>query len=132
MFRLCDKFPNHCLDNGDVSVEQSTGSSAQQGYPEVGGKSHDNHAKHGADASYKEYWLSPDPVGEAAPVHAHQGLGEGEGRDEQARVEGGVIFVTDLESLDKSPGVWEDGCQSYRLGKSNDGYGDRSAYCAGF
>lgn len=41
--------------------------------------------------------------------HSGTGLGQGEGRDEQARVEGGIALVADLEMKDKLPGVWKDG-----------------------
>ena len=122
MLWLCDQLSDHCLNDGNVSVEQSAQGTPQEGDPEAGGKAHHDHAEHGADAPDEQDRLSSNSVGQTAPEHAHQGFRKGERRDEQAGIEGGVIFVANLESLYQSPCIWEDGRKSYRLGEANDSY----------
>lgn len=51
----------------------------------------------------------------ATNVHSRNRLGQGERRDEQAGVEGGIAPVADVEVEDELPGVWEDGSECDRL-----------------
>lgn len=51
MFRSSDQFANHCLDHGNVPVEEATDGSSEKGNPEVGGKAYHDHAEHRAHAS---------------------------------------------------------------------------------
>jgi hypothetical protein len=121
MLWLGNQLANHGLDDSDVAVQQPAKRTAKQRHPDVVGKSDHHHTEHRADTSEQQHRLSADAVRQAAPVHAHHGLGKGEGRDEQAGVEGGVIFVADLEALDKSPGIGEDGGERDGLGEADDG-----------
>lgn len=123
MLWLGDQLANHGLDDANVSVQQPAEGAAKQCHPDVLGETDHHHTEHRADTSEQQHWLSPDAVRQAAPVHAHQGLREGEGRDEQAGVERGVIFVADLEALDKGPGIGEDGGERDGLGEADDGWG---------
>lgn len=120
MLRLGDQFTNHGLDDADVAVKKTADGSASQSNPDVGGEADHDHAEHSADASQEKYGFSSDTVRETAPVHAHQGLREGEGGDEEAGVEGCIFSVADFESLDEGPGVGEDGGECDGLGETND------------
>lgn len=121
MFGLCHQFSHHGLDDSDIAVEQATGHTGKQGEPDVGCEAHHDHGQHGAEAAQQENRLAADPVRQATPVHAHQGLGQGERRDEEAGVEGGIILLSDLEPLDEGPGIGKDGREGNGLGESNDG-----------
>lgn len=121
MLGLCDELANHCLDDADVAVEKSTYGSSEQCNPHVGGEAYHDHTEHGSHTSQHQDRLAADSIREAAPIHAHEGLGEGEGRDEQASVEGGILLAADLELFDQSPGIGKDGSQSDGLGKANNG-----------
>lgn len=54
-------------------------------------------------------------------LHSRQGLSQGESRDEDAGVEGGMAFVADLEMKNELPGIWEDGGERDRLCNSYEG-----------
>ena len=116
MFGLRYQLADHGLDHGDIAVEKAADSTSQQSNPKVGGDAYHNHAEHGPDASQQEDRLAADAVGETAPVHAHQGLREGEGGDEETGVEGCIFLAADFEPLDELPGVGEDGGEGDRLG----------------
>jgi len=126
VFGFCDELANHGLDDGNVSVEKTANHASQQGHPDVGREANHDHAEHGPDASQQEDGLPSDSVRETAPVHAHQGLGEGEGGDEEAGVERGIVLVADLESLDQGPGIGEDGGEGDGLGEADNGLGGLS------
>lgn len=121
MFRLGDEFANHGLDDADVAVEETTYGSTEQSNPNVGGESYHDHAKHGAHAADDEDGLAADAVRQAAPVHAHEGLGEGEGGDEDAGVKGGIFFVSEVKLFDESPGIGKDGRERNGLGQAHNG-----------
>lgn len=121
MLGFRDELANHGLDDANVAVEETPYGASGQRDPDVGGKSHHDHAKHGTHTAEDEDWLAANAIRQAAPIHAHQGLGEGEGGDEETRVEGGILLVSDLEPLDKSPGIWKDGSEGDGLGKANNG-----------
>jgi hypothetical protein len=123
MLRFGDQLANHGLNNTNVAVQETTQGASEQRNPQVLRKTDHDHAEHGADAAQQQDWFTTDAIRQAAPVHAHQGLGQGEGRDEQPRIEGSVIFVADLEALDERPGVGEDGGERDGLGEADDGCG---------
>jgi hypothetical protein len=123
MLRLGDQFPNHCLNDSNIAIQKPAYCSPQQSNPDVGGKPNHDHAKHGSQASQEEDWLSAYAIRQSTPIHAHKGLGEREGRNEEAGVEGGIFFVSNFESLDESPGIGENRCQGNRLRETNDAYG---------
>ena len=54
-------------------------------------------------------------------MHARQGLGEREGRNEEARVEGRILLAADLEALDEGPGIGEYGGEGDGLREADDG-----------
>ena len=112
---------NHGLDDSNVSVEETADNPSQQGHPDVGGESNHDHAEHCPDTPKQEDGLPPDSVRETSPVHAHQGLGEREGGNEESGVERGIVLVADLESLDKSPGIGKDGGEGDGLCETDDG-----------
>lgn len=106
-----DQLTDHGLDDANVAVEKPAEGTAGEGDPQVACHADHDHAEHGAEAADEQDGLAANAVGEATPVHAREGLGEREGRDEEAGVEGGIFLLADLESLDKCPGVGEDGGQ---------------------
>ena len=105
---LGHQLSHHGLDDANVAVEEATERSPEKGNPNVGGKSNHDHAEHGAEATQKQDWLAADSIRHPAPVHAHEGFGKGEGRDEEASVKRGIVLATDFEPLDQSPGVGKD------------------------
>jgi hypothetical protein len=125
MFGFFDELANHGLDDADVAVEETTYGSTEQSNPNVGGESYHDHAKHGAHATNHEDRLAADAIGQASPVHAHEGLGEREGRDENTGVERGIFSVSEVKLFDECPGVREDGSESNRLSKANGGCGGK-------
>ncbi len=124
MLRLRHDFCDHGLDNANVAVQKSADGSPEQGNPDVGGESHHDHAEHGPDAPEQQDGLAADAIREAAPVHAHDGLGEREGGDEEAGVERGILLIADLIPLDEGPGVGEDGSEGNGLSKADNGWTD--------
>lgn len=123
MLRLRNQLANHGLNNTDVAVEEAANGPADQSNPNVGGKTDHDHAEHGADASQEQYGFASDAVRKTTPVHAHQGLGEGEGGDEETGVEGGIFGVANFKPLDECPSIGKDGCEGDGLGKADDGCG---------
>lgn len=119
MLRLADQLTDHGLNHTNVAIQGSAEDSTNQCYPNVGGKSEDDHAEHGASAAYEQDWLSPNTVRESSPIHAHHGLREREGRDEQARVGGGIFLVANLESLHELPGIGKDRSESDGFREAN-------------
>ncbi len=109
MFGLGDKLANHGLDDTNVAVEKTTKCATEQSNPNVGGETDHDHTEHGTYTAKDQDGLAADSVGEATPVHAHDSLGQRKGRDEDTRVEGGILFVTKIELFDQGPGVWIDG-----------------------
>jgi len=87
MFWLRNQLADHGLNDANVAIQQAANSTPEKGHPDVVSKADHDHAEHGADASQQQDRLATDSIRQAAPVHAHQGLREGEGRDEQAGVE---------------------------------------------
>lgn len=87
MFGLGDELANHGLDDTNVAVEKTTDSATDQSNPNVGGEADHDHAEHGSHAAKDQDGLAANSVREATPVHAHDSLGQGKGRDEEARVE---------------------------------------------
>lgn len=119
MFRLRNQLSNHCLDDSNVSVQGSTEDTSSEGNPDVVGKPKNNHRNHGPNASQQEDRFPANAITQTPPVHTHQGLRQGEGRDEQAGVGGCIFFVADLEALDKLPGIWKDRSESDGLGETD-------------
>jgi len=122
--RIGGQLANHSLQDANVSVEQATDGSAQERDPDIFGKADDEHAQGGAQAADEQDGLAADAVREAAPPHAHGGLAQRKGRDEQAGVKRGILPLTDLEPLDEGPGVGEDGGQRDGFGKTDDGWSE--------
>lgn len=122
MLRLGNQLAHHGLNNPNIPIQQPPNRPARQRNPNIRRKAHQHHAEHRADTPQQQHGLPPDPVRQPAPVHAHQGLHERKGRDEQAGVEGGVILAADVEALDQRPGVGEDGGQRDGLGEADDGW----------
>lgn len=122
MFRFGDQLTDHGLNYANVAVEGSAKDPPYQRNPDVGGESEDYHAEHSSGASHEQHWLSSNAVGESPPVHAHHGLRERKGRDEQAGVGGCIFFIANLESLDELPGIGEDRGESDGFGEANNGY----------
>ena len=110
-----DELTDHGLDDTDVAVEKSTYGSAEHSNPNVGGESYHDHAEHGSNAADDQDGLAADAVREPAPVHAHGRFGQGEGRDEETGVEGGIFLVSDLKPLYESPGIGKDGGEGNRF-----------------
>lgn len=127
MLGFCDELTDHGLDDANVAVEETPYCASSQRDPDVGGESDHDHAEHGPHTAKHQDRFATDAVRQAAPVHAHEGFGEGEGGDEETRVEGGILLVSDFESLDESPGIWKDGSESDWFGKANNGCGRESA-----
>lgn len=121
MFRPGDHFTDHGLDDTNVAVQQTAEGTTQKGDPDVGSEADNDHADHGADAANEEDRLATDAIGETAPVHAHHGLREGEGRDEQAGIERRIFALADMESLHECPSIGKDGRESDGLSKPNNG-----------
>jgi hypothetical protein len=130
MLWLCHQLSNHGLDNANVAIQETTYCSSKESNPDVGSKSNHNHAEHGTQAPQEKNWFSADPVGETAPVHSHQGLGEGKRGDKEAGVEGGILLVANLEPLDKGPGIGKDGGEGDGLGQAHDCYPSTVRYCS--
>lgn len=121
MFRLGNKLTDHSLNDANVAVQKSTYGSSEQSSPNVGSESYHDHAEHSSRAPNHENGLATNAVGQATPEHAHGSLGEREGGDEETGVERGILFVSDVKSLDKSPGVREDRSKSNWLGQTDNG-----------
>lgn len=121
MFRLGYKLPDHGLDDADVAVQQPADGSSAKRDPQVRRKSDHDQAEQRAEASQEEDRLPTDSIREASPVHARQGLGQGERRDEEARVERRIFLAADLKALDEFPGIGEDGGESDGLCEANNG-----------
>ena len=122
MFRLRNQLPHHRLNNAHIAVQEPANRSPSHGKPYIRGKPHHDQAHHGPQTSCEQDGLPANSIGEAAPEHARQGLGEGEGGDEEAGVEGGIFLVADLELLDQWPGIGEDGCEGDGLGEADNGW----------
>lgn len=105
-----------------VAVEETAHSTTKEGDPDVGSEADHDHAEAGAHASEHQNRLATDPVGEAAPVHAHSRLAQGEGGDEKTGVERGVIFAAETELLCEGPRVGVDACEGYGFGETDDGW----------
>ncbi len=101
------------------TIEYSSNCSTSHGNPDIGGKTDHNHANHRATTSCQQYWLSANPIWKSTPEHARQGLRQRKGWDEQACVEWCITFITDLELLDKWPGIWKDRCECDWLCKTD-------------
>lgn len=119
MFRLGDELAHHGLYDADVAIQQPTEGPADKRDPQVRRESDHDKAEQRAKASQKQNGLSANSIREAAPVHAGQGLGQGERRDEEARVERRIFFAADLESLDEFPGIGENGGERDGLREAN-------------
>lgn len=119
MLGLVDNLANHGLDDTNVAVEDAAEGAADQGDPEVCGETDDQEREKRAGAAQQQDGLAANAVAQAAPVHAGEGLGEGEGRDEDARVEGGIVLVGGLVVQDQLPGIGEDGSEGNGLGNSD-------------
>lgn len=123
MLGFGDQLTDHGLNHADVAVQGSAKNSSCQSYPDVGSKAENYHAEHGSGASQEEDWLSANAVGKTTPEHAHHGLCQSKGRDEQAGVGGCILFVANLKSFDELPGIGEDGSESNGLSEADDSYG---------
>jgi hypothetical protein len=121
MLWLGDQLADHGLNDADVAIEEATKGTASEGNPNVRGKSDRDHAEHGSHASDDQDGLASNAIRQAAPVHPHRRLGEGEGGNEETGVEGRISLIADMEPLDEGPGIWEDGGESDRLSQANDG-----------
>lgn len=119
MLRFGHQLADHGLDHTNVSIQCSAKDSTNQRDPDVGSESEDHHADHGASAAYEQDWLSPNAVRQTSPIHAHHGLREREGRDEQAGVGGCIFLVADLESLHELPGIRKDRSESDGFSKAD-------------
>lgn len=129
MLWLLDQLADHSLDDADIAVQQAAHDTPQQRHPDIARHADNDHAQHGANAADEQHGLAANAVGQAAPVHAHEGLGEREGRDEDAGIEGGIAFVADLEVFDQGPCIGEDGCERNRLGQADDGWRKLAVCC---
>lgn len=121
MLRLGNELPNHGLHHADIPIQQPPQRPSNKRDPDVGREAHHDEREHGAEAPQEQDGLPADAVGQGAPVHARQRLGEREGRDEEARVERGILLAADLEALNEGPGVGEDGGEGHGLGEADDG-----------
>lgn len=122
MFWLLDKFSDHGLDNSNVAVEGTAKDSTSKSHPKVRSKAQNKHADHGSEASHQKHGFPTDSIRETTPVHAHDGLGQGERRNEESRVCRCIFFAADFESLDELPGVGKDGSECNRFGKTDNGF----------
>ena len=108
MFRLGNKLPNHSLHDPDVPIQQTPQRASNKRKPQIRREAHHDEREHRAEAAQEQDRLPPDAIGQRAPVHPRQRLGERERRDEEARIEGRIFLAADLEALDEGPGVGED------------------------
>lgn len=122
MFRFGDQLADHGLDHADVAVQGSAEKPSYQCYPNVGGKPENHHAEHCSGTANEQDWFPSNAVRKSSPVHAHHGLRECEGRDEQARVGSCILFVANFEPLDELPGIGEDRGESNGLGEANNSW----------
>ena len=88
-------------------TEETSQSSAGQGNPEIACKADNDHGEHGPSTSDKEDRFPSNTIRERAPEEAGQALGEGECGNEDASVEGGIMFSADLKAFHHDPSVWE-------------------------
>lgn len=121
MLRLGNKLANHGLHDPDIPIQQPAQRPSDERNPDVRREPDHDETEHGAEAPQEQHRLPADAVREGAPVHARQRLGQRERRDEEARVERGILLAADLEALDEGPGVGEDGGERYGLGQADDG-----------
>jgi hypothetical protein len=103
VFGLLDQFANHGLDDANVSIQHAAKYAAEKSDGEVGGEADNEEREHCARATEKKDRLSSDSIGQGAPPHAGEGLGEGEGRNEDSGVEGGIASISNIEALDHEP-----------------------------
>ena len=108
MLGLGHELRNHGLNNTNIAIQQATKGASDEGNPDVRGQAHSDQAENRADAAQQQYRLASYSVGNSAPVHAHERLGQREARDEQAGIEGCILLVAHVKALDQCPGVWED------------------------
>lgn len=121
MFRLVDKLADHGLDDANVAIEDATEGSAQQGHPKALGEANDEEGKKSASTTKEKHGLPTDAVAQSTPVHAAEGLSEGKGRDENARVESSIVLVGDIVVEDKLPCIGKDGSKRNWLCDSDEG-----------
>lgn len=122
MLRLGNELPNHGLHDADIPIQQAAKRPSDQRDPDVRREADHDKREQGSQAPQEQDRLPPDAVGQRAPVHPRQRLGERERGDEEARVEGRIFLAADLEALDEGPGVGEDGGERYGLSQADDGY----------
>lgn len=103
MLRSLNQFSNHCLNNPNVTVEDSSENPTNKSNPVVSGETDDKKGQQRTRTTEKQDWLAADAVGKTTPEHARQGLCEGEGGYKEASIERGTARVTDLEVLDHNP-----------------------------
>lgn len=123
MLRSFDELSHHRLDHANVAIQDAAHNSSEQGDPVVGGEADNEEGQHCACAAEQKHRFAADAIGEGAPEHARQGLGKGEGGDQDSSVERGVIGVADMELADHHPRIREDGSESNWLGHATYGCG---------
>lgn len=123
MLRSFDELSHHRLDDANVAIQDAAHYSSEQSDPVVGGEADDEEGQHCACTAEQKHRFAADAIGEGAPEHAGQGLGEGESGDEDSGVERGIIGVTDMELANHHPRIREDGSESNRLGHATYGCG---------
>lgn len=120
MFWLRHQFAHHRLDDADIAVQKPTECPSEKREPHIRREPHHNHAEECSKAPKQQNGLSADSVRQGSPVHASEGFSEGEGRDQEARVEGRIFFLSNLVPFYKGPGVWKDGSQGDGFGEADD------------
>lgn len=125
MLGLLDQLADHRLNDSNVSIcpprrlmvvrlsgpfiltQESTQRSTGKGHPEVCGEANNEQGYEGPRTSDEQDRLPTNPIRYATPCEASQGLGEGEGGDEDASPERCTGSITDVEVFHHEPCIRE-------------------------
>lgn len=103
MFRAFHQLAHHRLNDTDVPIQRPTERSAQESDPKVRSETDEQQREHSTETTAEQHGFSAHSVRETAPEHAGHSFGEGEGRDQDARIEGGIAAISQVEILDHDP-----------------------------